>query len=435
MKRKIISILLFLVLCVSLAVRAFAAEKEFVIEDGVLVKYNGKGGEVTIPDGVTVIGDAVFWGRTDLTKVTIPDSVREIVSDAFIYCSGLTQVILGENVECIGAGAFQECSSLTEVNIPKSVWKIGGCAFEGTPWAESQGDFIIANGILFAYQGAGGIITVPEQVTIIGESAFGVDRSIGITLPDGVCEIREEAFRWCPDLVYVTIPSSVTKIGNDVFFPYAMDDVEHELTGSITIYGEAGSYAARYAEEMGIPFMDGEPELQTIFSDVKPDDYFFWPVTWAVEQGIVFGTGDRKFSPAWTCSLGEIMTFLWRGSGFPQEPWEEIENPYEDIDHGYYFNAALWAHQQGMASGPYFRPDTPCTRAMTVDYLWQMEGCPEPTSFAEFADVPADAPYAKAVAWAVEQRITNGTSATEFSPEMTCTRGQIVTFLYRALAN
>ena len=101
----------------------------------------------------------------------------------------------------------------------------------------------------------------------------------------------------------------------------------------------------------------------------------------------------------------------------------------------YYYDAALWAAEQGILGGNRFAGDTPCTRAMTVNYLWLAAGSPTPANLANFADVPANTAYNLAVAWAVEQNITTGTGDNTFEPQQTCTRGQIVTLLYRNLAN
>ena len=108
-------------------------------------------------------------------------------------------------------------------------------------------------------------------------------------------------------------------------------------------------------------------------------------------------------------------------------------NPFSDVKaEDYFYKAALWAREKGLVSGGKFDPDTPCTRASTVTYLWKLAGSPAAQG-GGFSDVPASASYAKAVAWAVEKGITNGTSPTTFSPGDTCTRGQIVTFLHRDL--
>lgn len=171
-----------------------------------------------------------------------------------------------------------------------------------------------------------------------------------------------------------------------------------------------------------------ETPSETMFADVATSAYYAQPVQWAVEKGITAGTSSTTFSPDATCTTAEILTFLWRSQGQP-EP--SIKNPFSDVTPGaYYYQAALWAYEKGLISGAAFRGDTPCTRSATVTYLWKLAGSP-PSSYAAFTDVPDTADCAQAVAWAVSKDITSGTSANTFSPEMVCSRSQIVTFLYR----
>ena len=164
---------------------------------------------------------------------------------------------------------------------------------------------------------------------------------------------------------------------------------------------------------------------------VKESDYFADAVLWAVEKNITSGTSKTTFSPGETCSKAQILTFLWRANGSPEPT---AANPFTDIKTSdYFYKAALWAAEKGLVSGSTFGTNTDCTRAMTVEYMWKAAGSPAPAGKADFDDVPANADYAQAVAWAVEQEITSGTGGGNFSPAVTCTRGQIVTFLYRAM--
>ena len=167
------------------------------------------------------------------------------------------------------------------------------------------------------------------------------------------------------------------------------------------------------------------------FSDVKADSYCADAVLWAVEKGITNGTTATTFSPNATCTTAQILTFLWRANGSPEMTGA---NPFSDVVPGSFcYEAALWAAKEGLVSGSTFNGNAPCTRAATVTYLWKLAGKPT-VGTANFSDVSADADYAQAVAWAVREGITNGTTATTFSPSNTCTRGQIVTFLHRDMA-
>jgi len=185
-------------------------------------------------------------------------------------------------------------------------------------------------------------------------------------------------------------------------------------------------------EEPAVPDEPAAP----VFADVAPGDYFADAVFWAIDRGITNGTSDTTFSPKELCTKAHILTFLWRAYGKPDDA-SALANPFADVkENDYFYGPALWAYSLEMTDGhgSALEPGSPCTRASTVMFMWQAAGRPEVSTEINFTDVPADAEYAQAVAWAVENGVTNGTSDTTFSPDDTCTRGQIVTFLYRAMA-
>lgn len=164
----------------------------------------------------------------------------------------------------------------------------------------------------------------------------------------------------------------------------------------------------------------------TVFADVSTDAYYAAPVEWAVAQGITSGTSDTTFSPDNTCTKAQIITFLWRAAGSP-EP--QNADAFSDVAaDAYYAKATAWAAENGMAEGSTFDPEAPCTRLMAVEFMWKHAGSPDAAA-ASFTDVSSDA-----VDWALANGVTSGTSDTTFSPNDTCTRAQIVTFLYRAFA-
>lgn len=168
------------------------------------------------------------------------------------------------------------------------------------------------------------------------------------------------------------------------------------------------------------------------FLDVKSSEYYYKPVVWAVANGITNGTGNGKFSPNDTCTRGQIVTFLWRSQGMP-EPTSTV-NPFVDVKaSNYFYKAVLWAAEKGITNGvdaTHFNPEDKCTRAQAVTFLWRTAGKPAHTGSNSFSDVTTSY-YTDAVLWAVEKEITNGTGNGKFSPNVPCTRGQIVTFLYR----
>ena len=169
------------------------------------------------------------------------------------------------------------------------------------------------------------------------------------------------------------------------------------------------------------------------FTDVAEDAYYYAPALWAAKTGVTTGTSETTFSPEQTCTRGEIITLLWRFRGSPES--EVTGSAYGDVTDPdmYYYKACQWAAVQGMVKGDTFAPNDPCTRAMAVEFLWYANQCPRSDTDSGFADVPAGASYADAVTWAVDRGVTQGTGEGTFSPDLTCTRGQIVTFLFRTM--
>lgn len=185
--------------------------------------------------------------------------------------------------------------------------------------------------------------------------------------------------------------------------------------------GYAGSYYLIVEAGSGTVPSTSESSTGT-FSDVAADAYYADAVKWAVSEGITTGTTATTFSPNSTCTTAQILTFLWRANGSPAPAGSHASVPAGK----YYSDAANWALEQRLTDA--FNADAPATRVATVTYLWKLAGQPEPAGENPFTDVSGDA---RAVVWAKEQGITGGTTATTFSPNGTCTRAQIVTFLYR----
>ena len=173
----------------------------------------------------------------------------------------------------------------------------------------------------------------------------------------------------------------------------------------------------------------------TGFTDVPSNEYYAPAVDWALNHKpqITDGTSDTTFSPDATCTRGQVVTFLWRAMGCA-EP-KSTKNPFSDVKKSdYFYKAVLWAVENGITDGTSdttFSPEDPCTRAHVVTFLWRAEHKPDAGSRNPFNDVASGQYYTAAVLWAVSEGITDGTSETAFSPEAPCTRGQIVTFLYR----
>ena len=180
------------------------------------------------------------------------------------------------------------------------------------------------------------------------------------------------------------------------------------------------------------------PAIVNPFRDVPDGSYFHNAVLWAYfhDPRITNGTGEGIFAPHNTCTRAQAVTFLWRAKGCP-EPTTTV-NPFSDVAaSAYYYKAVLWATENGIALGYQdgtFHPNDECTRAHVLTFLWRAQGKPTAaTGASQFQDVPANAYYAEAVAWAVENGVTKGKTETTFEPNAACTRAHAVTFLYRAL--
>lgn len=185
--------------------------------------------------------------------------------------------------------------------------------------------------------------------------------------------------------------------------------------------------------EINATFMDDNAMLN-YFVDVKANDYFYDAVLWAAQNGITSGTDAVHFTPDGVCSRAQAVTFLWRAAGSPAP--KSVSMPFTDVPKGsYYETAVLWAVENGITKGTSdttFSPDATCSRAQIVTFLWRSQKSPAVGSLNPFTDVSANAYYTDAVLWAVEENITKGTTATTFSPDTDCSRAQIVTLLYRA---
>lgn len=177
---------------------------------------------------------------------------------------------------------------------------------------------------------------------------------------------------------------------------------------------------------LALALLMAAPALAAGFSDVKAGDYFAAPVNWAVNQEITKGVTDARFAPEEVCTRAQIITFLWRAAGNPPGATVEITDVSSD---DYYYDAVMWAKDLDMFEGNAFKPDDPCTRLTAVEFMWVAAKKPQAAA-AKFGDVKSEA-----VNWAVEAGVTTGTAEGVFSPAESCTRGQIVTFLYRAFAD
>ena len=505
--------------------------------------------DVSFPSTLKRIGEKAFEKCPVLKTLSFPASLESVGTDAFFYCTGLEAVTF-EGPTAVGMDAFRGCDALTEVTVAPGMTEFGADAFFNTAWvrslaADNKGAAVVNNVLIGAWQAwdqkeGDGILIIPDGVTKIapaalrgttmdpagGEQGFQFDWYLEeVVIPDSVTEIGDQAFYNCPQLERVTIgdgvtaipeacfqscgelrtvdfgknvttigdyafdncwlpgdlviPETVTSIGKwafrlehvaggwdwvhtdldepdkvyqekdfsdqSIFLGAAVTSIEEGHWGSflgwdkenVPIKGYDGTYAEQWAKDNGFDFrsLGPAPVTPASFEDVPSDAYFAGAVNWAVKNGVTLGTDSRHVSPDSTCTRAQVVTFLWRAAGSP-EPGADSD-PFADVAEGqYYYKAVLWAVEQGITTGTSadrFSPDSGCTRGQVVTFLWRAAGKPEPESAAHpFTDVKAGEYYEKPVLWAVENRVTTGTSADRFSPAATCTRAQIVTFLYRA---
>ncbi|MBR5157254.1 MAG: S-layer homology domain-containing protein [Clostridia bacterium] len=276
----------------------------------------------------------------------------------------------------------------------------------GGVWCTNGSDFRMSGGVIAeneAYQAGGGIyVQRSDEASVPGK--FTISGKAGIVLN------------------YCYGPGGGAYVKGILNF-----EGEGEITGNLATSEE---YIDIAAEPSAV--INRNTSMPTQFMDVAPDSYFLEPVKWAVEKKITNGTSDVTFSPDDTCNTAQILTFLWRAAGSPTVT--KVFN-YADVkESDYFYMAAQWAKTKEMVEHYALYPNYSCNRMMSVYYIWCAAGKPEcktPLKFTDTTNTKYEK-YYEAIAWAVEQGITNGTSDTEFSPGKSCTRGQIVTFLHRA---
>ena len=250
------------------------------------------------------------------------------------------------------------------------------------------------------------------------KATAGTGGSISPTGSVSVREGRDQTFTITPDKGYAVSNVKIDGKSIGAVKSYTFENVSRTHT-------------------IEVIFMKANGNPQTgVFVDVATGSYYEDAVDWAVESGITKGTDDTHFSPDGICTRAQAVTFLWRAAGSPAAKSSTM--PFTDVKAGsYYYDAVLWAVENGITKGTsdtMFSPDANCSRAQIVTFLWRSQKSPAAGTANPFADVKSTAYYAGAVLWAVKEDITKGTTNTTFSPDADCTRAQIVTFLWRALA-
>ena len=395
MKRKLLSVLLVLAMVLAiLPVGAMAAEEKPKGEFTYTIGYWAWGPEATIT------------GYTDLdvTDLVIPETID------------------GNTVTGIGQYAFEKYPNLKSVVIPKTVTRIGASAFDSCTALENvdfQCDYLEEMEI-DAFYGCTSLksVVVPRVDTII--QAFYMSTSLEtVILSEGPRYVDMFSFIGCESLKLLYIPASV-----DV-----MDRFDSKLE-NLTIVGLKGTTAERYANEYGYPFE--AIDYPDYFEDVTDGHYYSTAVEWASQRDFAYGYEDGCFRPDRTCTRWQMVMFLWRLNG--SQDMTGISGFLDVPEDAIYHDAVYWARSAGIIKGysdEYFAPNEPVTRAMVVTMLWRMNKKPEHQADApDFSDVKP-AYYYEALAWAQEAGVAEGYPDGSFHPNETCTRGQIVTLMYR----
>jgi hypothetical protein len=395
MSKKLLSLALALVMCLGLTIPAFAAESKWKVE------VVGK------TDAEISLGKKTFTVRDWVISGTFKDDEFDMIGN--IWTKTDSHQWTAENVYALSKG-------------DEVVFTKGGESFEEfymTAWSDPDGDGVYDQLIgnitsedyssTFLPANAAGPVRdfYAQTYTLFYMPSLGYLQQMGRT-PDGYGS-------W--DLTDTGGVSPVTelKMSPDFLLDiYGSNTIVNIMTPdkswNCTILVEGNT------TQPTVPTVGG-------FTDVKTGDYFADPVLWAVEKKITAGTSATTFAPNATCTQSQILTFLWRAKGEPK-PTGTVSGTQ------YYATAAQWAKEQGLTDN--FSAEADCTRAMVVTYLWKLAGSPK-TGTSNFSDVPTNADYAQAVAWAVENKITSGTGGGNFSPDAICSRAHIVSFLYRGL--
>ena len=362
---------------------------------------------------------ALDCGGNQLTTLDV--SANTALTELWCYGNNLTTLDVSKNTaltELVCYGNNLTTLDVTEVPALKDAKENGtfdDSNSEYDRYSSLQGTLRVDKGFTNIITVTGGNSSGGGYTYYTIKATAGVNGAIS---PSGSVSVRsgkDQTFTITPDKGYAI--SDVKIDGKSVGASYTFENVK----GNHTIKAI---------------FMKANGNPQTgVFVDVPEGSYYEEAVAWAVENGITKGTSDTTFDPNGICTRAQAVTFLWRAAGSP-EPKSNVM-PFEDVAaEAYYYKAVLWAVENGITKGTSettFSPDADCTRAQIVTFLWRAQKSPAADSVNPFTDVAADAYYVDAVLWAVEEKVTKGTSETTFSPDADCTRAQIVTFLYRAL--
>lgn len=496
---------------------------------------------ITLPKSIAMLEALTFSGCASLAEITLPDGLKALGEKVFSGCAALKSVKIPAEVTVIPTEAFSGCVSLESITIPKSVSHINEHAFDGctalkkvdylgsdTDWSQvtkETGNNVLDNAEKsftrtdHEHKYTDTVIppTCTERGCTVHLCACGDKREDSYTPPlghsyrDGICvrcgildpngdtqhkhdfipsvtkpTCLTEGFTTyacscgeCYTKDYVSAVGHKTQLQNakaagcmtggytgdevctfcgkvfkqgSVIFALGHDpqparvkaptcnesgytgDLICMRCGDMTQIGKTVA-AAGHKFFGGVCSVCGAKGAEAVpeFDDVKPGAFYFDAVQWAVKNGITNGTGKSTFSPNDVCSRYQIVMFLWRAAGQPEA---KAAVSFADVKPGdIFYEAVQWAVERGITKGTsstIFSPFAPCTRGQIVTFLYRSAGSPKVSGACNFSDVSSGSFCRDAVIWASSEGITNGTSAGRFSPNEGCTRAQVVTFLYRA---
>lgn len=474
--------------------------------------------EIALPDSVKTLGEKVFSGCAALKSVKIPAEVTVIPAEAFFGCSSLESITIPKNVSHINERAFDGCTALKKVdylgsdtdwgqvtketgnnaldNAEKSFTRTDhehkytdtvipptcterGCTVHLCACGDKREDSYTPP---LGHSYKGGICVRCGILDPNGDTQHKHDFIPSVTKPTcltegfttyacscGECytkdyvsavghktQLQNAKAAGCLTGGYTgdevcTVCGKVFKQGSVIFALGHNPEPARVKAPTCTESGYTGDLICMRCGDMtqigktvaatGHKFFGGVcsvcgakgAEAAPKFDDVKSGAFYFDAVQWAVENGITNGTGKNTFSPNNVCSRYQIVMFLWRAAGQPEA---KAAVSFADVKPGdIFYEAVQWAVERGITKGTSstsFSPFAPCTRGQIVTFLYRSAGSPKVSGACNFSDVSADSFCRDAVIWASTEGITNGTSAGRFSPNEGCTRAQVVTFLYRA---
>ena len=323
-----------------------------------------------------------------------------------------------------GAGQSLHFYTLDENGIESHVPSAPGYTPPDAKFPKSDENFVFEEDVLVEYRGNSRTVVIPKGTRVIANSAFEKNHDIDtIVIPSDTYadEVTGENYYHIGYNVFTPFKKPV-KLYVSMYFNWGL---------AFSIYDNYEMVDLNIGEPPSLP----KPPEPTVggFSDVKQSAYYADSVLWAVENGITSGIGGGRFAPGGTCNREQIVTFLYRSKGSPAV---DITDSFSDMPKLEEFRKAIsWAVEDNITSGiggGKFAPGKGCTRAEAMTFIWRAAGRPEPKAIADFADMPSNSDFKKAISWAVENNITKGIGNNRFGPGETCKREHIVTFLYNA---